>query len=60
MGEELQAQAAQIVKDLHACASEGCKRCSRSVGYGCARDLKRDAAVMIEKMKEERKEWIGK
>lgn len=55
MGEALKAQAAQIVKDLHACASEGCKRCSRSLGYGCARDLKRDAAAMIERLKEESK-----
>lgn len=60
MGEATQAQAAQIVKDLRACASEGCKRCSRSVGYGCARNLKRDAAAMIEKLKEEKKWSNGK
>ena len=55
MSEELQAQAARIVKDLRACASEGCKRCSRSLGYGCARDLKRDAAAFVEKLKKEEK-----
>lgn len=55
MKEAQQAQAAQIVKDLRACASEGCKHCSRSLGYGCARNLKRDAAAMIEKMEEENK-----
>ena len=56
MKEAQQAQAAQLVKDLRACASEGCKHCSRTVGYGCARNLKQDAAAMIEKMKEDSKE----
>lgn len=55
MDEATQAQAARIVKDLNACATEGCKHCSRSLGYGCARDLKQDAAAMIEKLKEEKK-----
>lgn len=58
MEEARKAQAAQLVKDLRACASEGCKHCSRSLGYGCARDLKQDAAAMIEKMKEDSKECL--
>lgn len=55
MDEATQAQARQIVKDLNACAVEGCKHCSRSLGYGCARDLKLEAAAIIEKLKEEKK-----
>ena len=49
-------EAARLAADLKACATEGCKYCSRSLGYGCARDLKLDAAALLEKMKEETKE----
>lgn len=55
MSEELQAQAAEVVKSLKVCASGSCKYCGRSVGYGCARDLKRDAAAIIEKLTKEEK-----
>lgn len=43
---------AEIVKCLHACAgvNSDCKRCLKTVGFGCARDLKMEAAAMIQNM----------
>lgn len=39
----------EIESDLHACAGVGseCQRCSKTCAYGCARDLKVEAAAMI-------------
>lgn len=43
---------AEMVKCLHACAgfNSECKRCLKTVGYGCSRDLKMEAAAMIQEM----------
>lgn len=43
---------AEMVKSLHACAgvNSECKRCVKECGYGCARDLKMEAAAMIKEM----------
>ena len=46
-------KADEIVKCLHACAGrngDSCKQCLKAVGYGCARDLKMEAAAMIQSM----------
>lgn len=45
-------KADEIIKCLHACAgiNSECKRCLKKVGYGCARDLKMEAAAMIQEM----------
>lgn len=42
----------EMIKCLHACAgiNSECKRCLKTVGYGCARDLKMEAAAMIQEM----------
>lgn len=49
----------EMVKSLRACAGfggyDGCKYCAKEFGYGCARDLKIEAAAMIEETSEERK-----
>lgn len=39
----------EVIGDLHACAGVGseCQRCSKTCAYGCARDLKVEAAAMI-------------
>lgn len=39
----------EMIKSLHACAgvNSDCKRCIKTVGFGCARDLKMEAATMI-------------
>ena len=56
----------EIIKCLHACAgiNSECKRCLKTVGYGCARDLKMEAAAMIQEMAAEienlRRESDGK
>lgn len=41
---------AEMVQCLHACAGVGseCKQCLKEFGYGCARDLKMEAAAMIQ------------
>lgn len=46
----------QLVKSLRACAGAGseCKRCAKEVGFGCSRDLKIQAADMLEKLIKER------
>lgn len=46
----------QLVKSLRACAGAGseCRRCAKEVGFGCARDLKIQAADMLEKLVKER------
>lgn len=46
----------QLVKSLRACAGSGseCRYCAKEVGYGCARDLKVEAANLIEEWIEER------
>lgn len=47
-----------MVKSLRVCAGVGgygCKYCKKEFGYGCARDLKIEAAKMIEEMSKERK-----
>ena len=38
-----------VISDLHACAGVGseCQRCSKTCAYGCARDLKVEAAATI-------------
>lgn len=43
---------AEMVRCLHACAgvNSECKRCLKTVGYGCSRDLKMEAAAMIQDM----------
>lgn len=43
---------AEMVKSLHACAgvNSECKRCFKEFGYGCARDLKIEAAAMIQEL----------
>lgn len=43
---------AEMVACLHACAGVGseCKRCLKECGYGCSRDLKMEAAAMIQAM----------
>ena len=43
---------AEMVKSLHACAgvNSECKQCLKKVGYGCSRDLKMEAAAMIQDM----------
>lgn len=49
----------EMVKSLRACAGfggyDGCKYCAKEFGYGCARDLKIEAAALIEEMSKERK-----
>lgn len=51
--EEINLTPEEIAGSLRACAGIGseCKRCALTVGYGCARDLKIEAAKLIE-------EWI--
>lgn len=56
----------EMIKSLHACAgvNSDCKRCIKTVGFGCARDLKMEAAAMIQDMAAEiekmRRESDGK
>ena len=48
----------EMAKSLLVCAGVGgygCKYCAKEFGYGCARDLKVEAAAMIEEMVKERK-----
>ena len=48
----------EMVKSLRVCAGVGdygCKYCKKQFAYGCARDLKIEAAAMIEEMSKERK-----
>lgn len=60
--EEINLTPEEIVESLRACAGVGseCKRCTLTVGYGCARDLKIKAAALIEKWNKERDELFGK
>lgn len=46
----------EMIKSLRACAGVGseCKYCVKTVGYGCARDLKMEAAQIIETLLKER------
>lgn len=54
--EEINLTPKEIVESLRACAGVGseCKRCTLTVGYGCARDLKLAAANLIEAWSKER------
>lgn len=48
----------EMVKSLRVCAGVGdygCKYCKKEFGYGCARDLKIEAAAMLEETIRERK-----
>ena len=46
----------QLVKSLRACAGIGseCRYCAKEVGFGCARDLKVEAAEMLERLIQEK------
>lgn len=46
----------ELIRSLRACAGfqSSCRECIKKSAFGCARDLKLEAAALIEKWNEER------
>ena len=59
--EDAQTMPEVVAQSLKACASTlmDCRRCHKEFGLGCARDLKLEAATMIEELAETAKEAGG-